>query len=138
MAPPRASSCKHSEDPNIISGTFKYSDAQTTSTPAGIKHIYLKPKIKLIHKAIKESDIVLIDLNTTPVFEADQIINQLKDNFNVNTTIIILSNLMTWFNTKEKKDKGDDGEKEKDKDKENKNEDQKTDEDKSEDVNTIL
>lgn len=79
-------------------------------------------------------------MNTTPVFEADQIINQLKDNFNVNTTIIILSNLMTWFNTKEKKDKGDDGEKEKDKDKdkENKNEDQKTDEDKSDDVNTIL
>jgi len=26
-------------------------------------------------------------------------VNQLKDNFNVNTTVVLLSSLMTWFNT---------------------------------------
>lgn len=91
----------------------------------------MKPKIKLINNTIKESDIVIIDLNTTPVFEADQIITQLKDNFNVNTTIIILSNLMTWFNTPLKKEK------------ENENSDDQVqsdieDKDKADDVNTLL
>jgi len=90
----------------------------------------LKPKVKLINKSIRESDIVVIDLNTTPVFEAEQVINQLKDNFNLNTTIILLSNLMTWYNTPPKKEVSSD--------EENQDEGGAESEEKAEDINAIL
>jgi len=96
----------------------------------GVKKILLKPKVKLINKSIRESDIIIIDLNTTPVFEAEQVINQLKDNFNLNTTIILLSNLMTWYNTPPKKEASSDEEAQDDTGPE-------TDE-KAEDINSIL
>jgi len=69
-----------------------------------VKKIIENNKTKLIHKTIKESDIVVIDINTTSKSEAEVILNLLKDNFNINTTIIILSNLMTWYNTPKMKD----------------------------------
>jgi len=84
----------------------------------------------LINKSIRESDIVVIDLNTTPVFEAEQVINQLKDNFNLNTTIILLSNLMTWYNTPPKKEVSSD--------EENQDEGGAESEEKAEDINAIL
>lgn len=90
----------------------------------------MKPKVKLINKSIRESDIVVIDLNTTPVFEAEQVINQLKDNFNLNTTIILLSNLMTWYNTPPKKEVSSD--------EENQDEGGAESEEKAEDINAIL
>lgn len=84
----------------------------------------------MINKSIRESDIVVIDLNTTPVFEAEQVINQLKDNFNLNTTIILLSNLMTWYNTPPKKEVSTD--------EENQDEGGAESEEKAEDINAIL
>lgn len=86
--------------------------------------------MKLINKSIRESDIVVIDLNTTPVFEAEQVINQLKDNFNLNTTIILLTNLMTWYNTPPKKEAM--GEEE------NQDEQGGETEEKADDINVIL
>jgi len=83
--------------------------------------------VKIINKTIRESDVVIIDLNTTPVYEAELIVNQLKDNFNVNTTVVLLSTLMTWFNTPNNETAGDtpeeEGEVERKQDDEDKGED---------------
>jgi len=96
-----------------------------------VKKIIENNKTKLIHKTIKESDIVVIDINTTSKSEAEVILNLLKDNFNVNTTIIILSNLMTWYNTPKMKDVEENQEEEHEGEKQE-------EEERIEDISTIL
>jgi len=76
----------------------------TSKAPPGIRKIHEKNKTKLINKTIRECDIVVMDLNTTPVWECEQIIAQLKDNTQLNTTVVLLSNLMTWYKTPKKAD----------------------------------
>lgn len=96
-----------------------------------MKKIIENSKTKLIHKTIKESDIVVIDINTTSKSEAEVILNLLKDNFSVNTTIIILSNLMTWYNTPKMKDVEENQEEEQEGDKQE-------EEEKIEDISSVL
>ena len=57
-------------------------------------------------------------------------INQLKDNFNLNTTVVLLSNLMTWYNTPPKKEVSAEEDGQEDAGAET--------EEKAEDINTIL
>jgi len=87
--------------PNCINGTFKFANHESDPVPPGLDKIFEKNKVKVIHTCIKESDVVILDLHSTPLYEAELIVNQLKDNFNQNTTIVILSTLMTWFHTQD-------------------------------------
>jgi len=60
--------------------------------------------MKYITKILNIVDIVIIDLNITSLEFAEHIYRTLKYNTEKQISIILISNLMTWYNTPKEKE----------------------------------
>ena len=71
--------------------------------PEGVRKVIDTGKIKFFEEIILNSDVIIYDLNTCDLKEAEFVISTLKlHKFEEKKTLICVSNVMTWAKTKPK------------------------------------
>lgn len=92
----------HPQNPNRILGTTCEAEPDA-SVPDGVRKVIDTGKVKFFEEIILNSDVIIYDLNTCSLKEAEFVISTLKmHNFQQNKILICISNVMTWAKSKPK------------------------------------
>ena len=75
-------------------------DLENAPVPSGVSKLVHREKTRAFRKAILQSDIVIYDLQTADFEEVDHVIKTFKTSeLQEEKTLILISSVMTWYNT---------------------------------------